>query len=431
MAEEYDFDVAIVGAGPAGIAAALTLAQAGKEVVLVERGQYPGAKNVSGAALYGPILHELVPEYWDEENVFERFLTTKKITLLSESRSVTINADLRNFNQPPYNGITIIRPKFDRWLAEKAEKAGAMILPDTMVEDLVWRDKQIIGVKSGNEELKAKIVIIAEGANNLLVEKAKLAKKPKPKHYAVGMKETYKLPKEIIEERFNLLENEGLSNEILGNSRGIPGGGFLYTNKDTLSFGLILNMNVLTKKKLQAFDVLEDFKNHSYIRKLLKDAEMIEYSAHIIPEGGYKHMPKLYGNGVLVVGDAAGMVLNAGLYIEGINFALESGRIAGKAAIQILERGNFTKKETILYKKMLKNSFVYKDLKTFKRAAHFLENPLMFTAVPDFLTGLMEKLLRNNSQPRKRIVTTAIWYVLRKTPLWGMFRLILGAVRSL
>ena len=431
MSEKYDFEVAIVGAGPAGIAAALTLANAGIETVVLERGQYPGAKNVSGAAIYGPSLHKLVPNYWEDEKSFERYLTTKKITLLSESTSVTIDADFRNFSQAPYNGVTVIRPKFDRWLAEKAEEAGAMILPDTMVEDLVWEDKQIVGVKSGDEELRAKLVILAEGANEILVQKAKLMKKPKAKHYALGMKETYELSKDKIEERFHLAEKEGLSNEILGTTRGIPGGGFYYTNIDTISFGLILNMDALTKKKLEAPDVLEEFKTHSYIQKLLKDAKMIEYSAHIIPEGGFKHMPKLYGNGVLVAGDAGGMVLNAGLYIEGINFALESGRIAGESAIEILKTEKYTKKETKIYLKNLKQSFVYKDLKTFKRASHFLENKHMFTTAPDLVTSLMERLLRNNGQPRKRIVVTAVWHVLMKTPLFGLIKLLLGAVRSL
>ena len=431
MSGNYDFDVAIIGAGPAGLAAALTLARAGIETVVLERGQYAGAKNVSGAALYGPVLDKLIPNYWEDEKSFERFLTTKKITLLSDIRSMTIDVDLRDFAEPPYNGITVLRPKFDRWLAEKAEEAGAMILPDTVVEDFVWDDNQICGVKSGEEELRAKMVIIAEGANHLLAEKANLVKEPKAKDQAVGMKETYELSPKVIEERFHISGKEGISNEILGYTQGIPGGGFFYTNENTLSFGLILNLKHLTDEKRKATEVLEYFKSHPYIKKLLKGAKMVEYSAHTIPEGGFKRMSKLYGNGVVVVGDAAGLVLNAGLYIEGINFALESGIIAGESVIEILRTGDYTSKKTKLYKKKLKESFVYQDMKTFKHAAKFLENERVFTVYPDVLTGLMTKLLRNTGRPRRRILPTSIMYFLRKGGIFGLIKDAIGGLRSI
>lgn len=430
MSDDYDFDVAIIGAGPAGTAAALTLAKGGIEVVVVERGQYPGAKNVSGGALYGPVINELIPKYWEEEG-FERFLTTKKISLLSDNKAVTIDINNQNFKEPPYNGVTITRPKFDRWLAKKAEEAGAMILLDTVVEDFVWEGDQILGIKSGNDIIKSKLTIIAEGSCALLTEKAGLAKFPKPEHYAVALKETYELPSDVIESRYGLEKNEGFSNEMIGYAEGIPGGGFFYTNRDTLSFGLILNLKKLTKKKLKSTDVFEQFKTHPYIQKLIQDAKMIEYSSHTIPEGGFKHMSKLYGNGVLVAGEAAGMLLNAGLYIEGMNFALEAGKIAGEAAIEILKLGDFSSNGTKIYENKLKKSFVYKDLKTFKRAAKFLDTDRIFTKYPDLITGLMEKLLTNTGKPRKRIVKTAVGYVLKTMNIFSLIKDAIGGWRSI
>ena len=268
-------------------------------------------------------------------------------------------------------------------------------------------------------------------ANHLLAEKANLVKEPKPQQQAVGMKETYELSKKVIEARFHVSGDEGISNEILGYTQGIPGGGFFYTNENTLSFGLILNLKHLTEEKRKATEVLEYFKSHPYIKKLLKDAKMVEYSAHTIPEGGFKHMSKLFGNGVVVVGDAAGLVLNAGLYIEGINFALESGRIAGESVIEILKTEDYTSKNTKLYKKNLKESFAYQDMKTFKRAAKFLENERVFTVYPDVLTGLMTRLLRNTGRPRKRILPTAIKYFLLKGGIRGLIKDAIGGLRSI
>ena len=142
-------------------------------------------------------------------------------------------------------------------------------------------------------------------------------------------------------------------------------------------------------------------------------------------------MSKLYGNGIMVAGDAAGMVLNAGLYIEGINFALESGRIAAESALEILDSGDFSRKNTKLYYRNLKESFAFQDLKRFKRAAKFLESKRIFTVYPDMLTGLMEKILRNTGRPRKRISPTAIKYILRKGGIFGLAKDALGGLRSI
>src|SRR5438046_4068792 len=122
------FDVIIVGAGPAGSSAALALARAGLQVALIERGEYPGAKNVSGAALYAPdLLAELLPNYWEEAPV-ERYLTRRMVTFLAEEAALAIDFRTRHYAQPPYNGFTLLRPNFDRWLAGQDAAAGALLL---------------------------------------------------------------------------------------------------------------------------------------------------------------------------------------------------------------------------------------------------------------------------------------------------------------
>src|SRR6266478_10045106 len=164
------FNAIVVGAGPAGSSAALALARAGLSVALIERGEYPGAKNVSGAALYAPeLLADLLPNYWEEAPV-ERYLVRRVITFLSQEASLAIDFRTDRYAKPPYNGFTLLRPKFDRWLASKAEEAGALLITSTVVDDLLYEREQVIGVRCrrGDGDLYAPIVIAADGANSFL-----------------------------------------------------------------------------------------------------------------------------------------------------------------------------------------------------------------------------------------------------------------------
>ncbi len=165
------FDAIVVGAGPAGSSAALAMARAGLEVALIERGEYPGAKNVSGAALYAPdLLSDLLPDYWEEAPV-ERYMTRRVVTFLGKEAATSLDFRTNRFSKPPYNGFTILRPKFDRWLAGKAEEAGTFLITSTVVDDLLYKGKQVVGVRCRREEgdLYAPIVIAADGANTSMV----------------------------------------------------------------------------------------------------------------------------------------------------------------------------------------------------------------------------------------------------------------------
>src|SRR5579859_7428901 len=203
---EQKFDAIIVGAGPAGSSAALALAQAGLQVALIERGEYPGAKNVSGAALYAPnLLADLLPNYWEEAPV-ERYLTRRAMTFLAAEASISMDFRTNHFAQPPYNGFTVLRPKFDRWLAGKAEEAGALLITSTVVDDLLYEQEQVVGVRCRRDDgdLYAPIVIAADGANSFLAKKAGLQHEFRADEMTLGVKEVLRLDAHTIEERFNL-----------------------------------------------------------------------------------------------------------------------------------------------------------------------------------------------------------------------------------
>ena len=263
------FDVVIVGAGPAGSTAALALAQAGLKVAVFERGEQPGAKNMFGGVLYyTEALNELLPDFWEQAPI-ERYVTRHDLIFLTDSASFSVSYKNDEFGSPPYNGVTLLRAKFDPWYAGKAEEAGAFLVPETVVDDLVWDGDKVVGVSTqrSDGEVYADAVIIADGANSLLAKKAGIRKEFASSSFAVAAKELLALPAETIEERFGLDSGEGLARSFVGDcTKGMTGGGFLYTNKASLSLGLVVRLSSLQKRRTSIADLLEDFKSHPCIR---------------------------------------------------------------------------------------------------------------------------------------------------------------------
>jgi len=419
------FDAIVVGAGPAGRSAALAMARAGLQVALIERGDYPGAKNVSGAALYAPnILADLLPNFWEEAPV-ERYLTRRVVTFLGHEAATSLDFRTNAFSEPPYNGFTILRPKFDRWLASKAEAAGALLITSTVVDDLLYKGKQVVGVCCRREDgdLYAPIVIAADGANSFLAKKAGLQQEFHANEMTLGVKEVLRLDAHTIEERFNLNGDEGMTNEYVGDASGdVKGGGFLYTNRDTLSIGVVAQIASLAEKKQRAYTLLDQFKKHPAVAPLVRDAVTLEYSAHMIPEGGWTMLPKLSRAGLLVIGDAAGFVFAAGLFLEGMNFAIASGLSAAATAQQAHADADFSDESMTGYRKRLEANFVLKDMKSFRYTPAFVNNERLQNVYPDLICKTAENVFRSNGQPRRKVGRVVYDTMKGKVPLLTLLR---------
>lgn len=353
--------VIVVGGGPAGISAAVTIARAGKEVILIERGNFCGSKNVFGGAIYTKPVREIFPDF-EQTAPLERNNIKHKYMLLAENEDTTIS---HSSVDETSNSYTVIRAKFDRWLSEQAKKEGVVLVTQTLVKDLIKEGSRVVGVKTELEDYYADIVILADGVNSLLAKKIGMRKDFEQSDVALGVKEVLRIDSEKINERFNLKENEGCITEIIGYPmNGMLGLGYIYTNKTSVTVGLGVALDELTEKQVKPYELLDKLKSHPSIEPLIKDGELLEYSAHLIPEGGYNKIPRLYGNGVMVVGDAAMLVNN--LHWEGTNLAMISGKFAGETAIEAIEKQDFSENTLKTYKKKLDNSFVMKDLKSYK-----------------------------------------------------------------
>ncbi len=373
--EENKVDVIVVGGGPAGISCAVTIARAGKQVVLIERGKFSGSKNVFGGAIYAQPTREVFPDF-EKSAPIERRTIEHKYAILGDDDATVISYKKKHEDPVSYS---VIRGKFDRWMADEASKEGVILVEETVVRELILKDGCVVGVKTELEDYYCDIVVLADGVNSLLAKQIGLRGDLKPHDVALSVKEVIKLSPELINERFHVASDEGCIYEIFGGPMsGMLGLGFMYTNKDSVSIGLGVTLSDLIEKSLRPYDLLDKMKQHPEIAPLIKDGELLEYSAHLIPEGGFKKVPIVFGAGVMVCGDAAMFVNN--LHWEGTNLAMISGKLAGETAVIALGKGDFSEHALSRYQEELENSFIIKDLRTYKdlmsgvgeRASEFL-----------------------------------------------------------
>lgn len=427
--EVLKFDAIVVGGGPSGMCAAYTMAKAGMDVAVIERGEYPGSKNLFGGILFTTILNNIIPNFWEKAPV-ERNVVCRKFSYLTPDSQVALEFKTEKYNEPPYNNtFTVLRSKFDRWFSEETEaifNENSFVFSGFTVVDVIKEGHKIVGVVTDKEgPMYADVVICAEGANSLLAEKAGMKNKPEPHDMITGVKEVISLPPEIIEDRFGVAGNEGVAIEFFGKSvEYMVGGAFIYTNKESLSVGISCSIADFTKKNVNPNEVLDNFKGHSSVKNLLRGGETIEYSAHMIPEFGYDKLPELVADGIMLVGDSAGFV-NTSHYHEGSNLAMASGVMAGEAAVLAKQKGDYSAETLSVYVEKLNDSFVMKDLKNFRKAAKFLhENPQVLNDYPTQMVDTLIEYFTISEKPKEDIRKEVIGGLIKDVKfikmLWDM-----------
>jgi len=422
-------EVVVVGAGLAGLATAYVLAEAGVEALVVERGDYPGSKNVTGGRLYLEPVRPYLPDLWDAAP-FERRVVKERLTMMAPQASITVELNSNNFRKEPAYSFTVLRATFDQWLAEKVGEKGAMVVPGYKVDDLLTENGRVIGIRSSDAEIQANVVVAADGILSFIAEKAGLRQRHDPHNFAIGVKEVIELPEEKIQDRFGLQEGQGAAQLFFGSiTDGMMGGGFLYTNRKSLSLGLVIGIHDLMVKQptVQPHDLMEAFKARPEIQALIAGGNPVEYSAHTIPEGGLRGIPKLVADGIVVVGDAAGLALNQAVTVRGMDMALVSGVLAARAILHAREKNDFSAATLAHYEQALRESFILKDITTFQHMSEILSNPRLFNEYPQIACDLFEQILWIGASPKEKMSSTALHMVRQKFlnpavlgDLWGM-----------
>ena len=417
------FDAIVVGAGPSGNAAAYVMAKEGLKVLQLERGEYPGSKNVQGAILYANALEAIIPNF-REDAPLERHVIEQRMWMLDDTSYAGMHYRSEDFNEEKPNRYTIIRAQFDRWFSRKVKEAGATVLCETTVTELLKDGKgKVIGVKTDREGGKvfANVVVLAEGVNGLVGANSELRPVPQPDTVALAVKEMHFLPREVIESRFNLKGEEGVVIEMVGTiTAGMTGTAFLYTNQESVSIGVGCMVGDFAESKISPYALLEGLKNHPSIKPLIAGAEVKEYAAHLIPEGGYKAIPNIYGDGWVIVGDA-GQFVNA-VHREGSNLAMTTGRIAAETIVH-LKRAHEPCSEANLarYKTQLEKTFVLKDLKKYKDIPSFLHNNKhFFSLYPKLLSKAAQTMLRVDGVDKITKEKDVMASFRKERTFWGM-----------
>ena len=431
MSVEYDFDVIIVGGGVAGTVCAYLLAKADHQVLLIERGSEVGAKNLSGGVLYCQVMNQIFPDFI-EKAPLERKITKNILSFLSPTSAVNLEYWDQRLAEP-VNAVSVLRAKLDPWLAEQAENAGATIMPGMKVDELVCEDGKFCGVRAGEDTVYGKVIVAADGVNSFLAQYAGIRPQEPLAHLGVGVKSVIHLGEETVKERFNLKEGEGAAYQMVGDcTQGVAGGGFLYTNRDSVSVGIVAMLDDLKKKQLSSSELHDHFLKHPFIEPFLREGKLLEYGCHLVAEGGKAMQHGLVHDGLVLIGDAAGFTLNTGFTIRGMDLAAGSAQAAASAIDAALKAENYSASSLGKYLENYQSTFVGKDMETFAKAPQFLHNQELYGQVGELAADTLHGIYNLDTTPRRRLLPVAR-AALKKSPLSirRLVKLGLQAVRSI
>jgi electron transfer flavoprotein-quinone oxidoreductase len=403
MTDEYEhYEAVVVGAGPGGAAAAATLAQNDVETLVLERGVEAGSKNVSGGLIYAEesapyTIDDLFPEF--REQAAERPITEYHIHNVAGRNVKSFDiTDLHEYDTEWSDAV--LRRKMDSWLAdrvhEKTRETGGGLLTGVRVNGLLRENGEIVGVTLDElDPIRADFIVAADGVNSELARDAGLMDWDEPEEWFQGVKAVVDMPEGAIQERFGIDEDEGVAHLFSGNLfEDVRGGGFLYTNEDTLSIGTVFHLDSLVEEAAEPHELLDNLLTHPLLAQWLGDEyEEIEYSAKLVPDSKKAAHPSPYAGRLALVGDAGGQMQAQGPIIKGMNHAVTAGALAAEAFADAKTRGRPDEAGQLYAQKLRSEGVMDKLRPTRYKVARALGENGLATAVGDaFVSSPVGKL---------------------------------------
>jgi len=397
MTEHEHYEAVVVGAGPGGAAAAATLAQQGVETLVLERGVDAGSKNVSGGLIYAEesapyTIDRLFPDFREEAT--ERPVDEYYIHNIAGEKVKTFDlADIHHHDTEWCDAV--LRRKMDSWLAERVHEmtreTGGGLLTGVRANGLLREGGKIVGVTFDElDPVTADVIIAGDGVNSELARDAGLMDWEEPEEWFQGVKAVVDMPPDVVNERFDIDDDEGIAHLFSGDLfDGVRGGGFLYTNEDSLSIGTVFHLDSLAAERAEPHELLDSLLTHPLLDQWFQgEYHEREYAAKLVPDSKKAAHPSPHRGRLLLVGDAAGQMQAQGPIIKGMNHAVTAGGLAAEAFSEARTRGN-TEAAGKLYQEKLEAEGVMQQLRPKRYRA------TRFATENDIIDGITSTLVNS------------------------------------